>query len=545
LPSAATDVTKKNARRGVTALAITTEHAAAADEFGVARQKFAAVDDSLWNADLAPAAPEARTWDWINIAALWVGMVVCVPTYLLAAGLVAEGMASWQAVLTVFLGNIIVLIPMALIGHAGAKHGIPFPVLLRSSFGIYGAKLPATLRGLVACGWFGIQTWIGGSAIYVILNDLTNDFFVGAELPILGIDVAQAVCFFLFWAMHVWFIAHGTESIRWLETFAAPFLLLMGLILLAWAYIRAGGFGEMLSTPSKFVAGGEREGQFWSVFWPGLTAVVGFWATLSLNIPDFTRFAKSQKDQLLGQAIGLPVPMALFAFISVAVTSATVVIYGEAIWDPISLAGRMGGVGVVIALFALVIATLTTNLAANVVAPANGFSNLAPNKISFKIGGYITAAIGIAIFPWRLVEEANTFIFSWLIGYSALLGPIAGILIADYFLLRRTKLDLADLFRTDGQYSYGNGWNMMALIALVVGVLPNLPGFLHVAGTLDSVPTFFLTTYSYAWFVGLFISGAVYLLLMWTGGTPGRPSQRPPSPRTARSASSVQTSRSV
>lgn len=494
---------------------MTTEYVAAVDEFGVLHEKFEGVDEGLWNADLAPATPEARTWDWINIAALWVGMVVCVPTYLLASGLVAEGMAWWQAVLTVFLGNAVVLIPMVLIGHAGAKHGIPFPVLLRSSFGTRGAKLPALLRGLVACGWFGIQTWVGGSAIYVILNVLTGDFFVGEHLPVLGIDFAQTVCFLLFWVMHVWFIAHGTESIRWLETYAAPFLLLMGLALLAWAYITAGGFGEILSSPSKFVVGGEKAGQFWSVFWPGLTAMVGFWATLALNIPDFTRFAKSQKDQLVGQAIGLPVPMALFAFISVAVTSATVVIYGEAIWDPIALVGRMGGVGVVIALFALIIATLTTNLAANVVAPANGFSNLAPHKISFKMGGYITAGIGIAIFPWRLVEEASTFIFTWLIGYSALLGPIAGILIADYFVLRRTELNLADLFRAKGQYSYDNGWNKMALIALAVGVLPNLPGFLHAAGALESVPGLLATIYGYAWFVGLFISGIVYLLLMW------------------------------
>lgn len=466
-------------------------------------------DADLWNEDLAPTSAAARTWDWKAYAALWVAMVVCVPTYLLAAGLVSEGMAWWQAILTVLFGNMIVLVPMILIGHAGAKHGVPFPVLLRSSFGTKGARIPAVARGLVACGWFGINTWVGGSAIYVILNALTGDAVVGAPLPVLGIDAAQTLSFFAFWAMHLYFIKHGTESIRWLETYAAPFLILMGLALLTWAYVNAGGFGEMLAAPSQFVAGGAKEGLFWPTFFAGLTAMVGFWATMALNIPDFTRFARSQRDQMIGQAIGLPLPMALFAFIGVAVTSATVTIYGEAIWDPVALAGRMGGMGVVVALAALIIATLTTNLAANMVAPAYGFSNLSPSKISFTMGGYITAGIGIAIFPWKLLETAGGYLFTWLIGYSALLGPIAGILIADYFLLRKCELDADALFQHDGQYG---AWNKAGLFALLIGILPNLPGFLHAAGLVDSVPAIFDTLYGYAWFVGLFVAGGLYLV---------------------------------
>ena len=466
--------------------------------------------DSLWNADLAPTTTITRTWDWKAYAALWVAMVVCVPTYMLAGGLISQGMSWWQAVVTVLLGNVIVLVPMILIGHAGAKHGVPFPVLLRSAFGTKGARIPALARGLVACGWFGINTWVGGSAIYVIVNALSGDAIVGSALPFLGIDLGQFLSFIGFWAMHLYFIKHGTESIRWLETWAAPFLIAMGLALLAWAYTEAGGFGGMLSTPSQFVEGGVREGQFWGVFIASLTAMVGFWATMALNIPDFTRFAKSQKDQIIGQAIGLPLPMALFAFISVAVTSATVVIYGEAIWDPVALAGRMGGLGIVIALGALVVATLTTNLAANVVAPAYGFSNLNPKKISFTMGGYITAGIGIAIFPWKLLETAGGYLFVWLIGYSALLGPIAGILIVDYFLIRKSELDIDALYDHKGQYG---AWNMAGLLALLVGVLPNLPGFLHAAGFVTEVPAIFDTIYSYAWFVGLFIAGLVYLAL--------------------------------
>lgn len=475
-------------------------------------------DADLVNADLRPTMPAQRTWDWKAIAALWVGMVVCVPAYMLAAGLVSEGMSWTQAVGTILLANVIVLIPMVLIGHAGTRHGIPFPVLLRSSFGTRGAKLPALLRGLVACGWFGIQTWVGGAAIYAIVNVLSGNAFVGTPLPLLGIDWGQTLCFLAFWALHVWFIARGTESIRWLELIAAPLLIAMCLALLAWAWIRADGLGAMLAAPSQFDAGQPRAGQFWQVFWPSLTAMVGFWATLALNIPDFTRYARSQRDQVLGQVLGLPLPMALLAFIGVAVTSATVVIYGEAIWDPVKLTERMGGLGVVIALLALILATLTTNLAANVVAPANGFSNLAPQRISFKMGGYITAGLGIAIFPWKLLETTGAYIFTWLIGYSALLGPIAGILLADYFLLRRTRLHVDDLFRHHGRYHYRAGWNPIALVALLAGVLPNLPGFLQAAGFVDSVAPVFLALYTYAWFVGLALAGGVYLLLMRLSG---------------------------
>ncbi len=469
-------------------------------------------DADLWNEDLAPTTVLTRTWDWKSYASLWVAMVVCVPTYMLSAGLIAEGMSWSEAVLTVLLGNVIVLAPMILIGHAGAKYGVPFPVLLRSAFGTRGARIPAVARGLVACGWFGIQTWVGGSAIYVILNGLSGDAFHGSPLPLLGIDISQTMSFLGFWAIHLYFIKNGTESIRWLETYSAPFLILMGLALLAWAYIRAGGFGAMLSAPSQFGPGGAKEGRFFGTFIAGLTAMVGFWATVALNIPDFTRFAKSQKDQIIGQIIGLPLPMALFAFISVAVTSATVTIFGEAIWDPVELSGRMGGMGVVVALAALIIATLTTNLAANVVAPAYGFSNLNPRKISFRMGGYITAGVGIAIFPWKLMESSGGYLFVWLVGYSALLGPIAGILIADYFLLRKCSLKVEDLFRHDGIYESAHGWNMAGVGAFVLGVLPNLPGFLHAAGFVDTVPAIFDTLYSYAWFVGVFVAGGLYLV---------------------------------
>jgi len=470
----------------------------------------------LWNPDLSPTSEDERTWTWVNVAALWVGMAICVPAYLLASGLIQQGMAWWQAMLTVLLGNLIVLIPMLLIGHAGTRYGVPFPVLLRASFGTIGARLPGLLRGLVACGWFGIQTWVGGFAIYQIVNGISNGAFIGEALPIVDIDLAQLCSFLAFWAVQVYFIAKGVESIRWLETLAAPFLVLAALGLLAWAYVSADGFGEMLNQPSEFVPGGAREGEFWIVFWPGLTAMVGFWSTLSLNIPDFTRFARSQRDQMIGQAIGLPLPMGMLAFVSVAVTSATVVVFGEKIWDPVEIAGRMGGAGALLGLVLLLLATMTTNLAANVVAPANGFSNIAPRLISFRMGGFITAGLGIAIMPWKLLESAGSYLFVWLVGYSSLLGPIAGILIADYLAVRRGQLEVAALYSRDHVYEYRNGWNPIALIALIVGIAPNLPGFLTAVKIIDSAPSLLVEIYNYAWFVGAFTSGIVYYLLMRT-----------------------------
>ncbi|SEA32922.1 NCS1 family nucleobase:cation symporter-1 [Paraburkholderia sartisoli] len=476
-------------------------------------------NSALYNDDLAPTGKSQRTWKWYHFAALWVGMVMNIASYMLAAGLTEQGMSPWQAVSTVLLGNLIVLVPMLLIGHAGAKHGIPYAVLVRSSFGTQGAKLPALLRAIVACGWYGIQTWLGGSAIYVLLNILTGNALHGTPLPFLDISIGQAACFLAFWALQIYFIVNGTDSIRWLESWSAPIKVVMCIALVWWATSKAGGVGSMLSTPSQFVAGGKKEGLFWVTFWPGLTAMVGFWATLALNIPDFTRFARTQRDQMVGQAIGLPVPMALLSVISVVVTSATVVIYGKAIWDPIDLTSRMTGVGVGIALIILTLDTMCCNLAANLVGPAYDFSSLWPKGISYKAGGMITATIAIVMMPWKILATTQGYIFTWLVGYSALLGPVAGIMMVDYFLIRGTRLDHHELFDENGEYAYTGGWNIKAVVALVIGVLPNLPGFLHTAfpAAFPNVPEMFNTLYTYAWFVGLALAAIVYGVWMKLG----------------------------
>lgn len=479
------------------------------------------------NEDLAPTDKASRKWAMRDIAALWISMSACVPTYMLASSLISEGMSWWQAVVTILLGNTIVLLPMILNAHAGTKYGIPFPVYCRPAFGILGANVPAILRALVACGWFGIQAWIGGWAIYKIVSIYVPSWATAPEL-MLGINLPQLVCFLFFWGINMLVIHKGIESIRLLLNIKAPLLIVLGLALLWWAHSRAGGFGPMLATPSAFSPGQPKAGQFWAFFFPALTGMIGFWATLSLNIPDFTRYAFSQRDQAVGQALGLPTTMGLFSFIGVAVTSATVIIYGETIWDPVILITKFQNpIVLVIALLSLCIATLATNIAANVVSPANDFANLWPSKISFRTGGFITGIIGILIQPWKLVADPTGYIFTWLVGYSALLGAIGGILIADYFLVRKKQLDLVGLYRKEGPYWYGSGFNPAALVALALGILPNLPGFLGTIKVME-VGAFWMKLYSYAWFVGFGISFAVYAVWMLVL-TPPKPTSPPAS----------------
>jgi len=467
----------------------------------------------LSNPDLAPVPPEARTWTTWNIAALWIGMAVCIPTYTLAAGLIGSGMNWWQALAAVFLGNVIVLIPMTLNAHPGTAYGIPFPVLLRASFGTRGANIAAILRGIVACGWFGIQTWIGGAAIYATSALLLGfDPAQRALLPGIGISAGEAASFLLFWAINVVFIVRGMNAIKWLESLSAPFLLAVGCVMMIWAVRAAGGFGPLFAEPSRFATHAEA----WTAFGAGLTAMVGFWATLSLNIPDFSRYARSQRAQIIGQAVGLPPTMLLYSFIGIIVTSATVVVFGEAIWDPVAVITKIGHPAAAgLALVALAVATLSTNIAANVVSPANDFSNLSPRRISFRLGGLITAGLGIAMMPWKLLADPRGYIFTWLIGYSALLGPIAGIMIADYFVVRRRLLDVDGLYDEHGPYRFTAGFSMVGLGALVLAVLPCLPGFLATVGAVSAecVPPLLMTVYHLAWFVGFFTAFFLYIVL--------------------------------
>ncbi|MBZ5641422.1 MAG: NCS1 family nucleobase:cation symporter-1 [Acidobacteriia bacterium] len=450
---------------------------------------------SLYNEDLAPIPASRRSWNTYNYTALWVAMSVNIPTYMLASGMIAGGMSWRQAIFTVFLGNVLVLAPMLLNAHAGAKYGIPFPVFARASFGVLGANVPAVLRALVACGWFGINTWIGGGAInamLVVLFPAWRNFAAGVW-----------ICFAGFWLLHVIVIMLGIRTIQFLQGVTAPFLLVIGLALLAWAVVKAGGFGPMLSTPSKF----QTFGEFFHFFVPSLTGVVGFWATVALNIPDFTRYARSQRAQMVGQALGLPATMTLYSFIGVAVTSATAIIFGQAIWDPVQVLARLGNpFAVVIAMLALLLATLNVNVAANLVSPSNDFSNLSPRLISFRTGGLITCVVGVAVFqPWRLLANYSSYIFGWLVGYSGFLGPIAGVMICDYFVIRKKILLAEDLYQRGGFYEFSSGVNWRAIASLAAGAGVAFVGLI--------VPSL-RPLYDYAWFVGFAASFAVYWSLM-------------------------------
>ena len=454
----------------------------------------------LYNEDLAPVTAEHRTWGTYNFAALWVSMSVNILTYMLAASLIQGGMNWKQAVGTVFLGNSIVLLPMLLNSHPGAKYGVPFPVLARASFGVLGANFAAVLRALVACGWFGIQTWIGGEAISTLIATLAPGW---TNFP-----YSTAICFLAFWFINLAVVLKGIEYIRFLQGVSAPILLAVGLLLLGWAYHAAGGFGSMLSAPSRFA----NFSDFLKFLVPALNATVGFWATVSLNIPDFTRFARSQRQQMIGQAIALPTTMTLYSLIGILVTSATVVIYGTAIWDPVQLLSRFHSpVAVVISLIAILLATLNVNIGANVVSPANDFSNLWPRKISFPIGGVITCFVGIALMPWKMLANYKTFILDWLGGYAAFLGPVAGIMICDYFIVRRRVLLVEDLYLRNGTYEYSHGFNWAALGALVLGAATALAGLVFPS---------LRTLYDYSWFVGFAVSFIAYYAMMKLQGIP-------------------------
>ncbi|MGH9908156.1 MAG: NCS1 family nucleobase:cation symporter-1 [Pyrinomonadaceae bacterium] len=467
----------------------------------------------LYNEDLAPVPVQKRTWTTYNYAALWISMAHCIPTYMLASGLISTGMNWWQALITILLGNTIVLAPILLNSHPGTKYGIPFPVFARAAYGTIGSNLPALMRALVACGWFGIQAWIGGEALHTLFRSILGNWHTLLGGPVGGHTPTEWISFLLFWALNIYIIYRGMDLLRVVENWAAPFVLIMTALLVGWALWKANGLGYLLDQPSKF----RTLGEFWSVFIPSLTAMIGFWATLSLNMPDFTRFGRSQREQAIGQVVALPTTMTVFAAMGVVITSAALVIYpnlspSEA-WDPVKLVGRFDQAWIVgISMFTVVVATLSVNIAANVVSPANDFANAFPRWISFRLGGLITGVIGILMQPWRLLADPSGYIFNWLLGYSGGLGSIAGVLIVDYWIVRKKRLALGDLYRTQGVYTYNSGWNWRAVVATLIGCALAWGG--KVLAWFGMPIELLLTFYNYAWFVGFGAAGVTHFVLM-------------------------------
>lgn len=497
----------------------------------------ALADSSLYNEDLAPVRIERRTWTTYAYMALWIGMSVNIPSWLLASGLIALGMDWLQALLTIALANVIVLIPMLLNSHAGTKFGIPFPVFARASFGTIGANIAALLRAGVACGWFGIQTWIGGGAIFVLVGTILGQgSFWNTAGTIAGQPWTLWLSFAIFWLLNVYIILKGMETLRIFESWSAPLLVGFSLLLTIWMVVLAAGepagIGSIFAQPSQVGWGAG----FWLLFFPSLMGMIAFWSTLSLNMPDFTRFGRGQREQAMGQALGLPTTMTLFSVLAVITTSATVAVFGAPIWNPVELVSQLGAGGgaiativVILALFAVSLATLTTNVAANLVSPSYDFSNALPRLISFRTGGLITAVIGIVIQPWNLLANPNVYVFTWLGFYGGALGTIAGVLIADYWVIRRTRLRLGDLYRPNGAYRYTGGFNWRALVAFGLGAILAVGGAYSAIGA-DGNPTgpfpagglipflhFELPwggfLYDYSWVVGLLVAFVVYWLL--------------------------------
>ncbi len=467
-----------------------------------AAARTAAEASLLYNEDLAPVPVARRDWTTYNYAALWISMAHCIPTYMMASGLLAAGMNWKQALFTILLGNVIVLVPILLNSHPGTKYGIPFPVFARAAFGTLGSNLPALMRALVACGWFGIQAWIGGEALQTLFASVIPGWAGLLGSGFLGHSTTEWISFMLFWALNIAIIYRGMNLLRLVENWAAPFVLVMTGALVIWAYDAANGMGPLLAQPSKF----EDFGSFWKVFMPSLTGMVGFWATLSLNMPDFTRFGRSQREQVIGQTVALPTTMFVFAAMGVFITSATAVIYGEAIWDPIHLVAKFDSPLVVaVSMFTVVVATLSVNIAANVVSPANDFANAFPRFISFKTGGLITGILGILMQPWRLLADPSGYIFTWLVGYSGGLGSIGGVLIADYWIVRRTQLNLEDLYLTTGVYRYRGGWNPAAVVSMLLGCALAWGGLVWAP---------LKPLYDYGWFIGFGAAFLLYVALM-------------------------------
>jgi NCS1 family nucleobase:cation symporter-1 len=489
----------------------------------------------LHNDDLAPVPVQKRIWTTYNYLALWVGMAHNVATWTLAAGLIALGMAWYQAILTIMIANILVLIPMLANSHAGTKYGIPFPVFARASFGVIGANIPALIRAGVACGWFGIQTWIGGGAIFVLVGEILGDGWLKASTISIGLgDYASQpwtmwLSFAVFWALNILIILRGMDTIRRFENWAAPFVMVVAIILLIWMAIAAGGFGPIVNEPGKLGWGSD----FWPVFWPSLMGMIAFWSTLSLNMPDFTRFGRSQREQAVGQILGLPTTMTIFPLIAVLVTSASAVVFnGDPIWDPVQLIGKMDNIFVAIfALFTLAVATLSVNVAANIVSPSYDFSNFLPKYISFRTGGLITGVLGILIQPWNLYSDPHAYIFTWLNTYGGATGAIAGVLIADYWWIRRNHLHLADLYRFNGKYKYIGGVNWIAVVSLLVGIVFAIGGSYTPVGQDGPFPPNGIISIlkdpfpfaDYSWVVGLVVSFVLYgVLTMLVGDKEAR-----------------------
>ncbi|MGK0742124.1 NCS1 family nucleobase:cation symporter-1 [Leucobacter sp. Z1108] len=462
----------------------------------------------FFNKDLAPVPFKERTWHTYNYAALWMSIAHGIPTYYLASGLIDMGMSWVQAVGIIGLGNLIVMIPLLLNSHAGAKYGIPFPIIARAAFGLRGANIPALIRALSACGWFGIQTWVGGQAIHTLSGVFLGEWWIDAA-PLGGHPWTLWMSFGIFWLIQMALVLRGIESIRQLENWAAPLILIVAFVLMIWVMSLAGNVGSILTPHSELGWGPE----FWRLFPGALMGMIAFYATMSVNISDFTRFAKSQKAQTVGQSVGLVPTVVVFTTIGALTTAATVEVWGRAIWDPVELVGLIPNAFVVfLSLICVIVATVAVNVAANTVGPAYDFSNAFPRLVTFKIGGLITGVIAILMQPWNLMASSSLYIFVWLGITGAFLGSVAGILVTEYWLIRKRHLNVEELYQDGGRYTYARGFNWRAITAMGVALLlaiggaysdPSTGGPFPAAGVIPVLKPLFDLNWAVAFLTGL------------------------------------------
>jgi NCS1 family nucleobase:cation symporter-1 len=474
-----------------------------------------------YNDDLAPTSVSQRNWTTYNITMLWVGMAICIPSLSLASGLIGMGVSPWLSVLNVALGNIIILVPIQLNSQIGTKYGIPFPLFARLTFGTIGAQIPALLRAITACGWTSVQAWVGGGAVGAIIGCFAPKFGDATwtiGLPSWGgiqtVGTGQFIGYIIFILFIGWVAYTGMDQIKWIQNIGGPILIAVMIALLLWAYSivpEGTGFMGVMSQPNDdaLIA---QNGGFVVCYLTALMGNIAFWATMALNIPDFSRYAKSQGDQFRGQLLGMPIPMALCAFVGAYFAQATKLAYGEAMFDPTNVFYHLENkILIFIAAIAVVAATVTTCVAANVVAPANGFSNISPKKITYKKGVIITILLAFFILQAWWIYGSGAAYFTWMNAYGTILAPIAAIFIADYFVCKHKRIDMMSLFKgADGRYWYNGGFNMAAVIAWVAAFILPLITYFGVSGSFWT----FINSINYVW--SFVVGFVVYVVLMKT-----------------------------
>lgn len=454
----------------------------------------------LYNRDLAPSKREGRTWSAYSIFTLWANDVHSLGNYTFAIGLFALGLGGWQVLTALGVGAVLLFVLLTLAGFMGEKAGVPFPVMSRISFGVYGAQIPALIRGIVAIAWFGIQTYLASIVLRVLVIALFPGLAPLDEGAFLGLSALGWITFVALWIIQVVIVSYGMEMIRKYEAFAGPIILVTFVAIAVWMLWKA-DFAIAWSTPESLTGW-----PMWSKILGGGMLWVSIYATFLLNFCDFTRGAKSKRSILLGNLWGIPINMLLFGSIVVIMAGAQFKIDGTIITSPADIVATIPNTLLLaLASLALIILTIAVNLMANFVAPTYALVNLFPKHLNFRRAAIVSAVIGLVILPWNLYDSPVVINY-FLGGLGALLGPLFGIIMADYWLVRRAHVNVPDLYSesVDGEYHYRHGVNPRAVVALAVsGVVALLFVFVPALHPLAD----------FSWLIGALLGALVTLLI--------------------------------